>query len=163
MMYACASDTPFEEASSAHGSAQKPAWRVGDTADVMFNIDNSPERNGLWSFRKILCISFFFLFLFLTTISWPCAWIHAIHQLDLMGEERYPQSSYHLRWKMNSVCENMAEQSGDSRVTLGALQWHATQKPCIVSDIFVPEVDVFISPCFFVEKTMLWAMRLYLI
>lgn len=65
MMYACASDTPFEEASSAHGSAQKPAWRVGDTADVMFNIDNSPERNGLWSFRKILCISFFFSFPFL--------------------------------------------------------------------------------------------------
>lgn len=101
MMHGWASDAPTEGVSSARGSVEKPAWRVSDTADVMFNIDNSPERNGLWSFRKILCVFFFFfLFSFLTTISWPCAWIPAIHQFDLMG--RYPQSSYHHRW--NELC-----------------------------------------------------------
>lgn len=88
MMHARASDVPVEGVSSARGSTQNPA----DTADVMFNIDNSPERNGLWSFRKILCVFF--------TISWPCAWIGVIHQFDLMG--RYPQSSYRLRW--NELC-----------------------------------------------------------
>lgn len=73
-----------------------PAWRAYDTADVTFNIDNSPERNGLWSFRKILSV----LFSLLTTISWPSAWIRAIHQRNLMG--RSPQSSYRLQW--NELC-----------------------------------------------------------
>lgn len=61
MMHARASDAPVEGVSSARGSIRNPVWRVSDTADVMFNIDNSPERNGLWSFRKILCFFFFFL------------------------------------------------------------------------------------------------------
>lgn len=60
MMHARASDAPVEGVSSARGSVQTPAWWVSATADVMFNIDNSHERNGLWSFRKILCVFFFF-------------------------------------------------------------------------------------------------------
>lgn len=52
---------PLRRVSPARGSVQKnPAWWASHTADVMFNIDNSPERNGLWSFRKILCAFFFF-------------------------------------------------------------------------------------------------------
>ena len=61
MMHAWASDAPFEGSLACpwQRSKKKTAWRASHTADVMFNIDNSPERNGLWSFRKILCAFFF--------------------------------------------------------------------------------------------------------
>lgn len=61
MMHAWASYYAAEGVLSACGSVQNSAWRISDTADVMFNIDNSPEQNGLWSFRKILCFFYYYI------------------------------------------------------------------------------------------------------
>lgn len=86
-----------------------PAWRASDTADVMFNIDNSPEQNGLGSFGKILCDLFFFLFFFF--------------QLPFLGPTPGFMSSISSIWwadihkalitsnEMNSVYENRADRA----------------------------------------------------
>lgn len=43
VMHAWATAALVEGASSARGSVQISAWWVRDTADALFNIDNSPE------------------------------------------------------------------------------------------------------------------------
>lgn len=43
VMHGGAMPSLVEAVLSASGSIQTPAWRVSDTADALFNIDNSPE------------------------------------------------------------------------------------------------------------------------
>ncbi len=117
---------PLKRVPSAHGSVQNPAWRVSDTADVMFNIDNSPEQNGLWSFRKILCIFLILPFLgpapgSMPSISW--IWWADIHKALITSDE------------MNSAWENRAEQSGAAHMRWNVLHRHViwNQKLFLIS------------------------------
>lgn len=128
MMHAWASDVPVEGVSSARGGVQDPLWWASDTADVMFNIDNSPEQNGLGSFGKILCDLFSFFFFssklpflgpapgFMSSIN--SIWWADIHIALITSDE------------MKSVCENRA-----GRAAVVHVRWNLFCVPHIISNL----------------------------